>query len=121
MAGRSHASPTTARTLARTRCTSLFSLLDHGATALIGLNDHYAREFQMALEFAGITVPGRCSIVGIDNHAQTAVFGLSTIDVGFDRLGYLAAHHLIGDVPIAIGRHGSVTSLSRLIDRGSLA
>jgi DNA-binding LacI/PurR family transcriptional regulator len=94
-------------------------LLNAKVTALAGMNDRLAQEEYFWLKLAGIAVPGRISMVSFDNIPESIAFPISTIDFGFGRLGYLAAHAFIGDIPISADRNGSVPGICTLIDRGS--
>jgi len=91
-----------------------------GLTACIALGDFMAREIYLWCVYTGVEVPGRVSLLSFDNNIETNHFPISTIDFGFPRLGYQAAHIFINDIPIP-GRKGDVPGICRLMDRGSLA
>jgi DNA-binding LacI/PurR family transcriptional regulator len=90
-------------------------------TALVALNDLVARELYLWTTYAGIKVPGDLSMVAFDNSFACRHFPVSTIDFGFSRLGYLAAHLLIGDIPVRADRNGNIPARPMLISRGSIA
>jgi len=99
----------------------LVSLLrDSGATALIGLNDHFAREYYIWLSALGGEVPRNLSLVSFDNDSDATFFHLTSIDWGFARLAYLGAHIMIGDIPVRADRRGFIPGACTLIDRGSM-
>ena len=52
--------------------------------------------------------------------AQSVLFPVSTVDYGFERLGYLAAHVFIGDIDVPCGSDGNVGGVCALMDRGSI-
>jgi len=95
-------------------------LRDHAPTALIALNDHMAREYYYWFTAAGLHIPKDFSIISFDNLFASMFFPITTIDFGFERLGYQAAHIIIGDIPIRANRYGNIPGPCTLIDRGSL-
>jgi len=95
-------------------------LLDHAPTALISPNDVAAREHYLLLRGLGVCVPEHLSMISFDNLPQASMFPVSTIDFGFARLGYLAAHILIGDIPIRADRQGVISGIPKVIHQGSL-
>jgi DNA-binding LacI/PurR family transcriptional regulator len=107
------------RVLAQTP--SVSSLLNSGATAVISANDRIAHLFWLFAKAAGIPVPGRLSMVSFDNLPESIYFPITTIDFGFARLGYLAAHILLDDLPASADRQGTIAAVPQLIERGSVA
>jgi len=103
------------------RTPSISTLLEKGATALVGLNDNFAREMHLWFRFAGFIVPDDISLISFDNATDCRTVPITTVDFGLSRLGYLAAHLFIGDIRIAAGRKGDVPAHCRLADRGSVA
>jgi len=100
---------------------SLTSLLtDREPTALISPNDRMSWEHYFWLREIGVAVPETLSHISFDNAPSSIYFPVSTIDFGFARLGYLAAHILIGDIPVHAGRDGGIAGTCALIDRGSI-
>lgn len=103
------------------RSPSLVSLLTNGnATALVCLNEQLAREHYFFLKALGIAIPHQFSIISFDSSPEMAYFPISTVDWGFEQLGYLAAHILIGDIPVRADRQGGIPGVCRLADRGSI-
>jgi DNA-binding GntR family transcriptional regulator len=100
---------------------SITALLDAGVTALVAMNDRVAHELYLWLHLAGIEIPKRLSLVSFDNAPESAIMPISTVDFGFERLGYLAAHLLIGDIAIAADTSGNIANTCSMIDRGSVA
>jgi len=99
---------------------SLAGLFDRGITVLLGANDSSAIEYYEWLEAAGVTVPRDLSLASFGNTAQSAPYPISTIDFGFSRLGYLAAHVLVGDIPVRADRDGVIAGECIWVDRGSV-
>jgi hypothetical protein len=101
---------------------SLISLLlDKRPTALICLNDRMAREYYFWLKAVGIRVPQDISLISFDNTFDSALLPVSTVDFGFQQLGYQAAHLFIGDLPVRGDRNGNIAGACTLVDRGSVA
>jgi DNA-binding LacI/PurR family transcriptional regulator len=74
-----------------------------------------------AIKALGGEIPRDLSLLAFDNMPESALFPFSTIDWGFSRLGYLAAHIFVGDIPIHADRDGAIPGICTLIDRGSVA
>jgi DNA-binding transcriptional regulator YhcF (GntR family) len=109
------------RTMLIDEAKSLVSLITrHQATAIIGLNDRMAREYYFWLKAAGMDVPGDMSLISFDNLPHSALMPISTMDFGFERLGYAAAHIFIGDIPIMEDANGFIAGACALVDRGSI-
>ncbi|MDA3963109.1 MAG: hypothetical protein PF961_20175 [Planctomycetota bacterium] len=114
--GAEEARPLARRDAVRSACQAVFDLMDAGCDLILGLNDHLAHRCRLALHYGRAPGDPKPALLGIDNHIQTAIYGLSTIDTGFDALGYRAAHLLIGALP----HTGRDTAEPSLRDRGSL-
>jgi len=99
---------------------SLTSLIDAGVTSLIAPNDHVAQLLYWWLVTAGIEIPKEMSVISFDNSLELTGMPITTIDFGFSRLGYLAAHVFIGDIPVKKGADGSVPGICTVVDRGSV-
>jgi DNA-binding LacI/PurR family transcriptional regulator len=99
---------------------SLASLLRRGITALICPNDQFAYQFWMWFKRVNIPVPRHMSLISFDNSLQGRIYPVSTIDFGFARLGYSAAHILIGDIPVQSDKAGNIAGTCTVIDRGSV-
>jgi len=101
---------------------SLMSLLADGRpTAILSMNDHLARQYYTIFQLLGVKVPEDISILSFDNIAESIYVPVSTIDFGFERLGYLAAHIFIGDIPVKADLNGGIPGACMLVDRGSIA
>jgi len=98
---------------------SLAKLLsEQHPTALIVMNDEIARDYVFWLQAAGIAVPRDLSLIAFDNTPTNLL--VSSVDWGFSRLGYLAAHIFIRDVPLHADRDGNIPGICSLVDRGSM-
>ncbi len=100
---------------------SLAKLLRHRKiSALLAPCDGMGIKYLLWLHRVGIEVPKSVSLLSFDNNSSSSVFPLSSIDFGFSRLGYLAAHLFIGDTPAYFGKNRDIPGKCSLIDRGSL-
>jgi hypothetical protein len=99
---------------------SMMHLLEAECTALIALNDWRAHQYLVWFRNAGLRIPEDMSIVSFDNLAESETVPISTVDFGFARLGYLAAHILIGDIPVKADKQGNIAGICTLMDRGSI-
>lgn len=66
-----------------------------------------------------IDVPGRVSILSLRNDPAHFGEGISCCEIDWENIGYLMAHALIGDFPIAKTRQGFIRCRSQIIERGS--
>lgn len=86
-----------------------------GLTAVIAPNDKHARQFFRWFTAAGIQIPQDLSLVSFDDRQEvTWPHAISSVNFGFDSLGYTAFHALLGDVPVKTDRWRSVSAKSRL-------
>jgi len=60
------------------------------------------------------------SLVFFGNILESSEYPISSIDFGFDRLACLAAHILIGDIPIRANQDGTIAGPCTCVDRGSV-
>jgi len=101
---------------------SLADLLrDTNVTALISLYDRMAWDHHNWCRAVGVDIPRNLSLISFDNSEVSVLHPITTIDMGFERLGYLAAHACIGDIPLHAGRNGNIPGACTLVDRGSMA
>jgi DNA-binding LacI/PurR family transcriptional regulator len=89
-------------------------------TAIIAANEWLAITYFYWLKYAGLSIPRDLSIIGFDNHRRFMQHPTATLDLKLDELGYLAAHLLIGDIPVRHDRKGNVAAQPQFIDRGAL-
>lgn len=69
----------------------------------------------------GIAIPKQISLATIDDDETMSLAGITACNLQVDRLGYLAAHCLLGDIPIRRHKNGLVVCPCKIIDRGSVA
>lgn len=72
------------------------------------------------LKTRGIDVPVQISLASFDDNEFTTRYRITAYDSQVDRLGYLAAHCLLGDIPIKRDKNGFVECPGQIIDRGSV-
>jgi len=117
-AGRSEPGPSLGRLTAL--IPSVVSHLNDGASAIVALNDRLAAHLYLYIRALGLSIPRDVSIISFDNEPLSTLLPISTIDFGFARLGYLAAHLYVGDIPLRAGRTGELGGVPNLVNRGSL-
>ncbi len=69
----------------------------------------YGRDAARALEWLdkrGIAVPGDLSVMSLEDREEFFHLGLTTCAPDWHTIGYLMAHALIGDIPVARTSHG---------------
>ena len=89
-------------------------------TALVALNDNYARDYYLWLKLNGIRIPQDLSLIGFDNSNVGHPFGLTTVDMGHNYLGHQAAGILTGRIPVPSGRPPTVRARLWLIERSTV-
>ncbi len=90
-------------------------------TAILPSNYIDAEYMYHWLRFARADIPGRLSIIAFDNYALQNTFPISTVDFGFDYLGYQAFHAIVGDIPVKKSRAGHIPSKPVIHHRGSVS
>ena len=93
----------------------------HRPTALFAASDEIAIGAMLAARELGIDVPGKLSVIGIDNHALAETFGLTTIGQDAVGQGRLAAQLMLEELAGAEPRPGPLRFPATLIERASTA
>ena len=97
-----------------TACLGAF-LARSDTTAILAPNDEHARMFYRWLMMAGIRVPEDLSLLSFDDLVESAYpYTISSINFGFDSLGYTAFHALLGDIPLKVDKWKSIEAKSRI-------
>ncbi len=96
-------------------------LTQNRCTGLVALNDRFAREYYYWFKALGIEIPRHISLISFDNELSGLYQPITSVDFGFARLAYLAAHILIGDIPVRSDRYGVIRGECTLSSRGSVA
>jgi hypothetical protein len=96
-------------------------LVEKRLTALIAPDNQWARQYYYWLKAAGVQIPHDLSLLSFGNDLESQALPISTIDYGFDTLGYSAIHAILGDIPLSRDQHRSIAARPRVINRGSLA
>lgn len=74
------------------------------------------------LQRRGVRIPRDLSLIGFANQdLRVAIRGINMYDFQVERMGYLAAHCLLGDIPIKKSKQGVVECPGRVVERGSVA
>ena len=90
-------------------------------TALVVESDELAMSLLAELSRLGVRVPHSLSVIGFDDHAMAAKFGLSTVAQPVDQLGRQAAELALSLAGNAPGRRKSIMVPTRLVLRTSTA
>jgi DNA-binding LacI/PurR family transcriptional regulator len=99
----------------------LWPLVKAGAGALISPNDRMAMSYPRTwIRLLGMQAPARLSLLSFDNAYRHLPVGLTSVDFGFDYLGYQAAHAILGDVPVKRDRNGDIPARARVADGGTV-
>lgn len=107
------------KALAMTALAPLF--LDPALTAVVSPNDFFMRHHLLSwLRKLDIAVPGRVSALSFDNESRESFTPWNTVDFGFEELGYLAFHFLLGDVPVRRSPGGDIPGRCLVVDQGSV-
>jgi DNA-binding transcriptional regulator YhcF (GntR family) len=86
-----------------------------GPTAIIAPNDEHARRIYTWLSVLGVRVPADLSLVSFDDRQEALYpYTISSVNFGFDNLGYTAFHLILGDIPVKVDKRRSLAAISRL-------
>jgi DNA-binding LacI/PurR family transcriptional regulator/DNA-binding transcriptional regulator YhcF (GntR family) len=84
-------------------------------TALVAPNDEYARKIFRWLTVLGVDVPERLSLISFDDRQEMLYpYTISSVNFGFDGLGYTAFHLILGDIPVKVDKERSLAANSRI-------
>jgi LacI family transcriptional regulator len=92
-----------------------------GATAIVAPRDKVALKLYYELNSAGWRIPEDISMISFDNRPILVSAPITSVDFGFDYLGYAAFHRIFGLVPVKKNRAGDIAARPRVEDRGSVA
>ena len=62
----------------------------HGATGVVCVNDLVALQLWSVAEAAGLRIPEDLSLTGVDNSPEAELRGLTSVNFGYEEVGYLA-------------------------------
>lgn len=96
------------------------ALKDRSITAWAAADPGVALAAAGFLRKQGVSIPSDVSLISIDDSEEISIAGITACNIQRDRLGYLAAHCLLGDIPIKKDKRGLVVCPPRIIDRGSV-
>jgi len=100
---------------------SLSPYLKQNVTALVPPNSLLAEQFSFWCNAAGLRIPRDMSLLSIDNqYVYLNALPITQIDTGLSRLGYLAFHLMLGDIPTAKSKNNTITAPCRIIDRATV-
>jgi DNA-binding LacI/PurR family transcriptional regulator len=90
------------------------------STALIVPHDHSLPRAMEAVARTRISIPQRLSLISFDNYHVSHGLGVTSVDFGFDYLGYAAFHTLFGAIRARRGFDGSIATRPSVAERGSV-
>lgn len=73
------------------------------------------------LQAKGVNAPGKISLIALDDDQVLSEHAITGCDFQADRMGYLAAHCILGDIPVRRSRLGVVECPPRIVERGTVA
>jgi hypothetical protein len=88
--------------------------------AVVAPNDAMARDLLRWITGAGKPLGRELSLLSFDNYWALQPLSVTTIDFGFDNLGYAAFHFLQGDIPVRQSPAGHVPARPHVVRRGSV-
>ena len=65
----------------------------------------------------GIQIPKQLSIIGLENNPQYYSLGITRFEPDWERIGYLMAHAIVGDIPIAKTTKGFIRTPVRAVEK----
>jgi hypothetical protein len=93
----------------------------HNPTALIAPDDQRAHDCYRWLLAANIPVPARMSLVSFDDNLDKLYpYPISSVNFGFDYLGYACFHALLGDRTVRMDRWNSIGAQPRINHTGTI-
>lgn len=95
--------------------------LDHRPTAVFAHSDEVAFGVLRALQEAGVEVPTRMSVVGVDDHPLAELHNLTTVRQPVELLGRLAARMVLEQLAGRPVREPAVRLPTELVTRNSTA
>lgn len=96
------------------------ALGDSTITAWIGADQTVAIIANRFLDEAGLTAPRQVSVISVDDDTDLSDQGITACNLCLDQMGYLAAHCLLGDIPIKKDKRGVVECPPKIIERGTV-
>jgi LacI family transcriptional regulator len=97
------------------------ALMDDLPDAVLGVNDEVAIGLLTGLRRAGVDVPGRVSVAGIDDTRPARFVELTTVNLPLYDLGAVAARHILAGPDDDAGADDDVVLAHRLVPRRSTA
>jgi hypothetical protein len=85
--------------------------------AWVFTSDDDAAEAITWCEDRGVAIPGKLSVIGLENRPGFHTLGLSCCEPDWDRIGYTLAHVLIGDMPLELTRKGYLRTPAIMLER----
>jgi DNA-binding transcriptional regulator YhcF (GntR family) len=91
-------------------------------TAAIAPYDPFACVYYDWLAMAGISVPDEMSLISFDDRIENLYpYTISSVNFGFEGLGYMAFHVLRGDIPVKVDDRRSIGAICRINHQATLS
>jgi len=89
-------------------------------TVFLFPHDYTAFNVYNYLTLIGVSVPKDVSLISFDNHHRIKMLPISSVDLGFEYLGYCSFHFLLNIIKLPRKRNGDIEAKPRVFDRGSV-
>jgi DNA-binding LacI/PurR family transcriptional regulator len=96
------------------------ALDEPGVTAIVAPRDYTAARYFYRLTHHGVRVPRDISLIAFDNSAHAQPVGITSVDFGFNHLGYSAFHLILRDIPVARTRAQAVPGKASVVRRSTV-
>lgn len=93
---------------------------DKSITAWMGADPIVSVHAKRFLSEKGAPASHRISLISLDDNIALANQGITACSLSRDQMGYLAAHCLLGDIPVRKNRRGVVDCPPKIIERGTV-
>ncbi len=101
-------------------CLLTRALNEPGVTAIVAPRDYTAVKYFYRLMHRGVKVPRDISLISFDNSAHAQPAGITSVDFGFNHLGYSAFHLILKDIPVARTRAQAVPGKANVVRRSTV-
>ena len=86
-----------------------------GCTAIIAPSDRFARLYYQWFMTASVRIPEDISLISYDDRPESIYpYAVSSVNFGFDDLGYTAFHLILGDIPVRPAKDRSIAGHCRI-------
>jgi DNA-binding GntR family transcriptional regulator len=90
-------------------------------TILIAPDNEWGKRYYYWLKATGMHIPNDISLLSFGNNQESQALPITTIDFGFESLGYNAIHAILQDIPLSYDSPNAIAAHPRIVNRGSLS